>query len=78
MMTFDDDERQYVVLRNDEGQYSLWPADMKAPQGWEVTEASGLRKDCLAYVERVWTDMRPASAARASKVGAAARTRART
>lgn len=31
------------------------------PQGWRAAGKSGLKKDCLAYIEEVWTDMRPLS-----------------
>ncbi|WP_436762669.1 MbtH family protein [Streptosporangium sp. V21-05] len=51
----------YVVVVNDEEQYSLWPHDRDLPAGWAATGATGGRDDCLAHIERVWTDMRPRS-----------------
>jgi MbtH protein len=51
----------FVVLVNDEGQHSLWPAGKKAPSGWAPTGPRGSRSECLAYVETRWTDMRPRS-----------------
>jgi MbtH protein len=31
------------------------------PQGWRTVGKSGLKKECLAYIEETWTDMRPLS-----------------
>ena len=54
----------YQVVVNHEGQYSIWPADREAPLGWDAAGKVGPREDCLAYVEEVWTDMRPLSLAK--------------
>jgi MbtH protein len=54
-------DQRYVVVRNDEEQYSLWDAGQRPPAGWSPAGFSGTKADCLAYVERVWTDMRPRS-----------------
>ncbi len=52
---------QYKVVVNHEGQYSIWPADRQPPSGWDEAGKTGLKEECLAYVEEVWTDMRPLS-----------------
>lgn len=57
----DDDSRPYDVVRNDEEQYSVWPADREPPAGWHKDGFSGVKKDCLAHIAEVWTDMRPRS-----------------
>jgi MbtH protein len=57
----DDEDRQYVVVRNHEDQYSIWPSDHAVPAGWEAVGKAGRKAECLAYVEEVWTDMRPKS-----------------
>lgn len=57
----DDDGRRYRPVRNDELQYSVWPADSPPPPGWVVEGPEGSKAECLAYVSRVWTDMRPLS-----------------
>lgn len=58
---FDDEDGTFLVLRNDQGQHSLWPGFAEVPAGWEVVcEATG-RAEALRYVERNWTDLRPAS-----------------
>jgi MbtH protein len=51
----------YLVVVNDEEQYSVWPEAQPLPAGWRETGKRGPKADCLAYVEEVWTDMRPLS-----------------
>jgi uncharacterized protein YbdZ (MbtH family) len=58
--TMDDDAR-YEVLRNDEDQYSLWLAGHDVPAGWHRVGKEGTKDECSAYVDEVWTDMRPRS-----------------
>ncbi|MFI6645288.1 MbtH family protein [Streptomyces sp. NPDC050504] len=58
---FEDQEANYLVLVNPEGQHSLWPTFVDVPEGWEVAFGEAARQDCLDYVERSWTDMRPQS-----------------
>ncbi|WP_435832184.1 MbtH family protein [Nocardia rhamnosiphila] len=65
MNPFDDENSQFVVLMNNEGQYSLWPAVHEVPQGWTVVRTSASREVCIAYIENEWTDMRPNSARKA-------------
>lgn len=56
----------YVVVKNDEGQYSIWAVDREVPAGWAVQDMRGAKDACLAYVAEHWTDMRPASLVRQS------------
>jgi MbtH protein len=56
-----DNDVLYKVVVNGEGQYSIWPADRENPPGWTDAGRVGSREQCLAYVEEVWTDMRPLS-----------------
>lgn len=51
----------YKVVINAEGQYSLWPAERENPAGWTDAGKSGPKEECLAFVDEVWTDMRPLS-----------------
>ena len=62
---FDDPEGRFVVLINDEGQHSLWPIFKEVPAGWSVVHKEDTKQACLDYVEKHWTDMRPASLVRA-------------
>ena len=56
---FEDPDARYRVLVNAEGQYSLWPAFAVVPAGWESVHGAAGRQECVEYVERHWTDMRP-------------------
>lgn len=60
---FDDPDAQYLVLVNDEAQYSLWPVFAAVPAGWTVAQQAAARQDALAFIEEQWTDMRPRSLA---------------
>jgi len=55
-----DETTPYVVLMNIEEQYSLMPKSIAVPNGWKVVK-EGTRAECGAYVNEVWTDMRPLS-----------------
>jgi MbtH protein len=58
---FEDESASYRVLRNIEGQHSLWPADADIPDGWVSLHGPETRVSCLFYIESNWTDMRPSS-----------------
>ncbi|MBK0372829.1 MbtH family protein [Streptomyces sp. RB110-1] len=60
---FDDEDGAFLVLVNDEGQHSLWPAFAAVPAGWAVAHPEDTRQACLDYVEENWTDLRPRSLA---------------
>ena len=62
---FDDENGTFLVLRNDEGQYSLWPEFAAVPAGWATVFGPAGQQPCVAHVEQHWTDMRPASLAAA-------------
>jgi MbtH protein len=61
MIMLDDEDTVYTVVVNDEEQYSIWPAHMAIPAGWADAGRSGVKPECLAYIDEVWTDMRPLS-----------------
>lgn len=58
---FDDEDRVFCVVVNDEEQYSIWPDDRPAPSGWSTVGKTGRKQECLDYIAEVWTDMRPRS-----------------
>lgn len=58
---FEDPDRGYVVLTNDEGQYALWPASATAPAGWAAAYGPAGRAECLDHIGAHWHDMRPAT-----------------
>ncbi|MFG2485176.1 MbtH family protein [Streptomyces virginiae] len=51
----------YDVVRNDEEQYSLWDAERELPAGWHQEGTRGTREECVAHIDRIWTDIRPLS-----------------
>lgn len=51
----------YVVVMNDEEQYSIWPQHKALPLGWKAAGKEGEKSACLEYIKEVWTDMRPLS-----------------
>lgn len=56
-----DDAQRYRAVINDEEQYSIWPEHLPVPVGWSDAGRQGSKEECLAFIEEVWTDMRPAS-----------------
>ncbi|AZQ47807.1 MbtH family protein [Bacillus sp. GX] len=58
---FENDNYTYRVLKNEEGQYSLWPVFLDVPIGWNVVHKDASRNDCLQYVENNWEDLNPKS-----------------
>ena len=56
-----EDDTIYKVVVNHEEQYSIWPNDRELPLGWKADGTSGTKAECLAYIQSVWTDMRPLS-----------------
>jgi MbtH protein len=67
---FEQNDGVYLVLVNDEGQYSLWPAHINIPAGWTVAKEKDTRAACLEWVDKNWTDMRPRSLVRAMEADA--------
>jgi MbtH protein len=51
----------FPVVLNDEEQYSLRPAGGELPADRRPAGFEGSKEDCLAHIDRVWTDMRPLS-----------------
>ncbi|RKT54665.1 MbtH family protein [Saccharothrix australiensis] len=56
---FDDNDLDQLVLVNDEGLHSLWPAVLDVPAGWAVVFGPAARSACVAVVNERWTDQRP-------------------
>ena len=61
MSDTDDDTTVYRVVINHEEQYSIWPEWKELPLGWTAVGPTGQKDVCLAYINDVWTDMRPLS-----------------
>ncbi|MFF4219728.1 MbtH family protein [Streptomyces nondiastaticus] len=58
---FEDADANYLVLVNEEGQYSLWPTFVDVPSGWARVFGEAPRSECIEFIEKSWTDMRPKS-----------------
>ncbi len=58
---------RWAVLVNDEEQYALHPAEAPVPAGWRQDGFQGTEDECIAHVDRHWTDMRPLSLRMATK-----------
>lgn len=57
-----DEDGDYLVVVNDEEQYSIWPADdQPVPAGWHAVGVRGPRGTCLDWIAEHWTDLRPRS-----------------
>ncbi|WP_323373503.1 MbtH family protein [Plantactinospora alkalitolerans] len=61
MNPFEDPDASYLVVVNDEGQHSLWPAFLDVPEGWTSVFGEAGRQEALDYIEKSWTDLRPKS-----------------
>jgi MbtH protein len=68
----DDEDGRFLVVVNEEEQYALWPEPSRVPLGWRTVAESGSRREALEYIERNWTDMRPASLRRSAAAEGAA------
>jgi MbtH protein len=66
-----EDTTIYAVVVNHEEQYSIWPAGRDLPLGWKTVGKQGSKEECLAYIEEVWTDMRPLSLRKQMEAAAA-------
>jgi MbtH protein len=54
----------YLVVRNHEDQYSIWPDGRRIPDGWQACGTPRSKPDCLRHISEVWTDITPLSARR--------------
>lgn len=57
----DEDDCIYKVVVNQEEQYSIWLTHREIPLGWQEAGFEGKRQDCLDWIAKAWTDMRPRS-----------------
>jgi MbtH protein len=54
-----DSEERYVVVINQDEQYSIWRAHLEIPEGWTRVGEEGSKESCLKFIGKTWTDMRP-------------------
>jgi len=60
---FDDQDAEFSVVVNDEGQHALWPVFAPVPAGWSAVHGPASRTACVEYVRANWPDIRPRSLA---------------
>ena len=58
---FDNDEQDFIVLLNSEGQHSLWPSYSEIPAGWKGVFGPRKKAECIAYIEANWPNIMPLS-----------------
>ena len=51
----------YIAVVNHEEQHSIWRAEKSLPLGWRPIGTVGTKAEVLAYIETVWSDLRPLS-----------------
>lgn len=56
---FDKTDGSFRVLVNQEGRHSLWPDFIDIPQGWSTVRGPSSRQECIEYIDKNWTDIRP-------------------
>ncbi|MFC4061507.1 MbtH family protein [Planomonospora corallina] len=64
-----DGTHRYTVLVNGAGQYALHPEGAEEPSGWLAAGFGGTEEECVAHVDRCWTDTRPAHLRRPAGAG---------
>lgn len=65
-MTSMEEAIQFVVVKNHEGQYSIWDSERELPAGWEAQTGPGPKAVCLDYIREHWTDITPLSLRRSA------------
>ncbi|MEX7802243.1 enterobactin non-ribosomal peptide synthetase EntF [Klebsiella pneumoniae] len=56
---FDNPQGQFYILRNDQQQYSLWPAHCDLPAGWTVVCPPQSAEACNAWLAANWSTLTP-------------------
>lgn len=60
---FDNDDGQFVVVKNAKGQHALWPTFASVPGGWLTVFGAASRQACLDWTDANWPDVVPKSVA---------------
>lgn len=60
-MSIDNPNTEFTVVINNQEQYSIWPTYHQVPTGWREVGIVGNKENCLEYINKTWTDMRPKS-----------------
>ncbi|MDQ9213480.1 MbtH family protein [Escherichia marmotae] len=58
---FDAPQGAFYVLRNAQGQFSLWPQPCALPAGWDVVCEPQSQQACQQWLEANWHTLTPAN-----------------
>ncbi|HHV7381159.1 MbtH family protein [Escherichia fergusonii] len=58
---FDDPQGVFYILRNAQGQFSLWPQQCALPAGWDVVCQPQLQASCQQWLDAHWRTLTPAN-----------------
>lgn len=53
------DDDAYLVLADDRGRLSMWPAHLAVPDGWTVRHGPDRREACLQQATACWSAAGP-------------------
>ena len=56
-MTHPFEQTMFLVLVSPTGQYSIWPAVMQVPAGWQVIHGVAARQSCVDFVQAMHIDV---------------------
>ena len=56
---FDNPQGQFVILQNDQEQYSLWPQQCELPAGWRVVCEAQPQDACQQWLAEHWQTLEP-------------------
>jgi MbtH protein len=46
----------FIVVKNNQNQYSLWSVEKAIPKGWQAMEKVGAKEEYLAFINEQWKD----------------------
>ncbi|EJH6503684.1 enterobactin biosynthesis protein YbdZ [Escherichia coli] len=58
---FDDPQGAFYILRNAQGQFSLWPQQCALPAGWDIVCQPQSQASCQQWLEVHWRTLTPAN-----------------
>ena len=56
---FDDPQGACYILRNGQGQFSLWPQQCVLPAGWDIVCQPQSQASCQQWLEAHWRTLTP-------------------
>lgn len=58
---FDDPQGVFYILRNAQGQFSLWPQQCALSAGWDIVCQPQSQESCQQWLEAHWRTLTPAN-----------------